>query len=93
MHCLLLNTLNDLLKTRPNVVISGQHLADNLVKLLRIPGLQVIETIDHTLKVKSFGLDIVVLQRRKVGYLKDDHSKYENIRFLLLILIEVIIIY
>lgn len=62
MYCFLLNTLNDFLKARPNVVISGQHLTDNLVKLLRVPYFQIIEAIDNTLEVEPFGLDIVILQ-------------------------------
>lgn len=66
MHCLFLNTLDNLLKTGSNVVIIRQHPTDNLVKLLRIPDFQIIQPIDNTLKVESFGLDIIILQRQKV---------------------------
>lgn len=92
MHCLFLYTLDNLLKTWSNIVIIRQYPTDNLVKLLRIPDFQIIQPIDNTLKVESFGLDIIILQRQKVGYFKDDHSEYENIRFLLLILVKVIIV-
>ena len=92
MHSLFLYTLNNLLKTGSNVVISCQHLAYNLVKLMRISYFQVIQPINYALEVEPFGLDIIILQRHKVGDLKDDHSKYENIGFLLLILVKVIIV-
>lgn len=92
MHCFFLYTLDNLLKTGSNVVIICQHPTDNLVKLLRIPYFQIIQSIDHALEVESFGVDIIILQRQEVGYFKDDHSKYENIRFLLLILVKVIVI-